>query len=69
METISSSHSIPVHTIHVSNFKSNIAYNYTYSNKAFNHIRSGVFQTANNSGGGALKVPLPLRFQKLFPSF
>ena len=31
-----------------------------------NPIRSGLFQTVNDPGEGALKAPLPLRSQKLF---
>ena len=31
----------------------------------FNPIRSGLFQTVNDPGGGALKAPPPLRSQKL----
>ena len=38
----------------------------TYTGCQLNPIRSGLFQTVNDPGGGALKAPPPLRSRKLF---
>ena len=37
--------------------------------KLFNPIRSGLFQTVNDPGGGGFKSPPPLRSRKLYCQF